>query len=73
MRPDHVTADRLDRVAAGQFVNVDAFTLTGDVPEDGWVQVTQVDAGVSQVMLMLADETTFTSAGNRLVRIGWND
>lgn len=66
-----VTADRLDSVLVGQFVQLDAPSLTGGVPSDGWFEVATVTVDAGEVRLTFVDKTGFAAPGDRLVRVGW--
>lgn len=70
--PANVTGDRLDRVRPGQFIHLDPLTITGDTPDDGWLEVASVDRLVDDVAITFADDdvATLVERGDRLVRIG---
>ncbi len=70
--PANVTADRMDRVVAGNWVHLGPIVLGDDTPDGDWAEVADVLAGGETTLLTLADDTLVTGPSNRLIRIGWS-
>lgn len=70
-QPDHVTADRADRVQAGQFVHDARPLLSEPAPDDGWEAVESVETGVQGTVITLAEGGSVFYPADRIIYLGW--